>query len=367
MPFLNEMVDSFKDNAGGPHSEMEPDRDKQFSEDAGCLPSKFAFSLAEVEQTLRLRIKGQDTAIQSVVDSLKIAKAGLQRPDRPLFVSLLVGPTGVGKTEIVRVLAESIWGSSERVCRVDMNTLSQEHYAAALTGPPPGYVGSKEGYTVLDKEKIEGSFSKPGIVLFDEIEKSSSVVIQTLLNVFDNGVLTMASGNRKFDFRNSLIFMTSNIGARNIIRYHRNDSLLLRIKEKFSGNMSREERVLRIVRKDMDRLFEPEFINRIDKIIAFNWLGMDTVRDIVDLEFGALNSRLRPLGAELVMDIEVKELVSTKGFDDTFGARSIYRTVRSEIELPLAEELMRRPPDGDQRAVYRLSRKGERVVVRRVE
>lgn len=367
MPFLNEMVDSFKENADARASDRAGEADSAEAGGEGTLRSKFTFSVEGVEQALRRRIKGQDVAVKGVVDSLKIVKAGLHKPDRPLFVGLLVGPTGVGKTEIVRVLAESVWGDVNKVCRIDMNTLSQEHYAAALTGPPPGYVGSKEGYTVLDKDKIEGTFSKPGIVLFDEIEKASGVVIQTLLNVFDDGMLTMASGNKTFNFRNSIVFMTSNIGARNIIRYHKKESLLIRLREKLSRKDNLEDRILGIIRKDIDRVFEPEFINRIDRIIAFNWLDTETVREIVELEFEELGRRLASLGAGLDVDPEVIDFICKVGFDDAFGARAIYRAVRKHIELPLAEELLRRPPDDGKDALYRVSKEARGVGVRRVE
>src|SRR5690606_32324507 len=125
--------------------------------------------------------------------------------------SLLLGPTGVGKTEVVRLIAEAIHGQPDAFCRIDMNTLAQEHYAAALTGAPPGYVGSKEGTTLFDAEAIAGTFSRPGIVLFDELEKASTEVLRSLLNVLDSGRLTLSGGGRTLDFRNCLIFMTSNV------------------------------------------------------------------------------------------------------------------------------------------------------------
>jgi ATP-dependent Clp protease ATP-binding subunit ClpA len=125
-----------------------------------------------------------------------------------------MGPTGVGKTETVRILAEAILGSADQLCRIDMNTLSQAHYSSAITGAPPGYVGSKENHSLLQAEKIEGSYSRPGIVLFDEIEKASQEVLRSLLNIMDSGVLHLPSGTKEISFRNTMVFMTSNVGAK---------------------------------------------------------------------------------------------------------------------------------------------------------
>ncbi|MHB1419947.1 MAG: AAA family ATPase [Bacillota bacterium] len=161
------------------------------------LETRFQIDIEQVMKHLRNKIFGQSAALTAIEDMLKIVKADVGEPDTPLYIAMFLGPTGVGKTETIKILAEAIHGSHEALCRVDMNTLALDHYAAALTGAPPGYVGSKEGATILDKEKIEGSFSKPGIILFDEIEKASPQVIQTLLNIFDNGIMNMASGEQK--------------------------------------------------------------------------------------------------------------------------------------------------------------------------
>lgn len=368
MPFLNEMVESFQTAGKEEAPEQRVNADTLSDAPEGSLRSRFKFDVDRVESALKGRIRGQDAAIKAIVDSLKIVKAGLQRRDRPLFVVLLVGPTGVGKTEIVRALAESLWGSSDEFCRVNMNTLSQEHYAASLSGPPPGYVGSKEGYTVLDKGKIEGSFSKPGVVLFDEIEKASDQVIQTLLNVFDDGRLTMASGNKEFNFRNCLIFMTSNLGARKIINSYKKERKLMGRLLRLASGKAREERVLEVVEQDIRKRFLPEFVNRVDKVVAFNWLDGGVVSEIVDLEVEQLKSRVEQVGAELEVEAEVRDFVARVGFDEAFGARAIYRAVRTWIELPLSEELVSAPPGegGTTRFVVCL-RHGKVIVDRTVE
>lgn len=348
MPFLNDLVDANKAKlkAEG-HSHAPKKGDVEDS-----LVSRYVLDLGYVKGVLEKQIKGQEHAIEAILNSLKIVKTGLRKTDKPLFVALLVGPTGVGKTQIVRALSEAIWGDPDSFCRVDMNTLSQEHYAASLTGPPPGYVGSKEGHTILNKDKIQGTYSKPGVVLFDEIEKASGTVIQALLNVFDNGYMQIASGTGSVDFRNSLIFMSSNIGARKIITYHNKNLLLNRLFNMFGVSRADEDRILAVIHDDLNRRFEPEFINRIDKIIAFNWLGQEAVQAIARKELEELNQRVRKLGADLHYDDEVVDFVARTGFDENYGARAIYRAIQVSVERRLADVIIDRPPTQNGMTAY---------------
>jgi len=177
------------------------------SEEGVEISSRFRFDVSRVMLSVRSEIIGQDEALSALEDVLKVVRADISDPRRPLYVALFLGPTGVGKTELVRALSRALYGDADAYCRVDMNTLSQEHYAASLTGAPPGYVGAKEGKTIIDDEKLEGSGGAPGIVLFDELEKASKEVVQALLNVFDNGLMTVASGEKSYNFRNSIIFI----------------------------------------------------------------------------------------------------------------------------------------------------------------
>lgn len=350
MPFLNDLVETNKAklSAESPASAA-PEGDVR-----NKLLSRYVLDLDHVRNVLEKQIKGQEHAIDSILNSLKIVKTGLRKADKPLFVALLVGPTGVGKTQIVKALTEAIWGDPDAFCRVDMNTLSQEHYAASLTGPPPGYVGSKEGNTILVKEKIQGTFSKPGVVLFDEIEKASSTVIQALLNVFDNGHMQIASGTGSFDFRNTLIFMSSNIGARKIIKYHNKNLLLNRLMAMIGVKRADEDRILRVIHDDLNKRFEPEFINRIDKIVAFNWLGEEAVHAIAGKELEELSLRVRNLGAELNYDEDVVSFVARVGFDENYGARAIYRAMQVSVERRLADVIIERPPTDDGMTKYHL-------------
>jgi len=244
-----------------------------------------------------------------------------------------MGPTGVGKTEIVRLLAQAIHGRSDAMCRIDMQTLAQEHYAAALTGAPPGYVGSKEGVSLFDSELIEGTYSRPGIVLFDELEKASDEVLRSLLGILESGRLSLAGGSRTLDFRNSLIFMTSNIGARqaNVRR------------QRLSGGWRRllgwfAEAESRLLERALHSRFEPEFLNRIDRILVFERIEGRWLEALLDIELSKLNQRLGP-HRQLSVD-ELARAWLGREHDPRFGARALVRRVRVELEPAIADCLL---------------------------
>lgn len=349
MPFINDKLNMMakeqerknieaERNGGEPPPLIETE--KRF------VQSRFRFDVEEVMKRMESRIYGQDKAMESIRDLLKIVRADLADPDKPLFITMFMGPTGVGKTEIVRVLAEAIHGNRDYFCRIDMNTLSLDHYAAALTGAPPGYVGSREGSTILDKEKIEGTFSRPGIVLFDEIEKASPQVATTLLNIFDNGLITIASGEETIDFRNSIIFMTSNVGAREIFDYSDNPFSYFFKRVGYYcnphnwGDRDDGELLDKIIRMKLEKTFKPEFINRIDKVITFNTLKLDTMYHIIDTVLTQLNNRLRKQYCRLVLDKSARDFLAEKGYDKRYGARALKRAMRQHVEVPLAEILI---------------------------
>jgi len=374
MPFINDKLEYYA--AERRRKEMEEKHrvsdvtDSPEDQLVRKIHTRYRFDVEDVMKRLRKRILGQEHVLKSIENMLKIVRADIADPDRPLYIGLFLGPTGVGKTEIVRVLAEAIHGSRESFCRVDMNTLSFDHYAAALTGAPPGYVGSREGSTILDKEKIEGSYSRPGIILFDEIEKASPQVIQTLLNVFDNGIMTIASGEETIDFRNTLIFMTSNLGASEIQSFADNKLAFLAknaihfLNPRNWKNKEYGTVLDHLIKRRLESSFRPEFINRIDDIITFNWLTRQTMFEIIDLLTEQINRNLRRYGCELELDVSTKEFLLEKGFDRKYGARALKRAVRKYIQVPLAELLMEQTvPEGMVRYIVQRSVAGIEIKV----
>jgi ATP-dependent Clp protease ATP-binding subunit ClpA len=314
------------------------------------MASRFKFRVEDVMRDLRSTIYGQDETLDNIEDMLKVVWSDITEPDRPLYIAMFLGPTGVGKTEIVRVLTKSIHGDIDRLCRVDMNTLTQEHYAAALTGAPPGYVGSKEGSTILDKEKIEGSFSKPGIVLFDEIEKASVQVIQSLLNIFDNGTMLLTSGQEIIDFRNTMIFMTSNLGAREIFAFADNNltslyrRMIYRVNPKHWGYRD-QGLVHHVVKGKLEKTFSPEFINRIDDVFVFNWLEKETLYHILDALVLSLNQRINRYHCRVELGDSARAFLIDKGYDKHYGARALKRVFRKHLEVPLASAITEHSSD----------------------
>jgi ATP-dependent Clp protease ATP-binding subunit ClpA len=288
---------------------------------------------------LRHRIISQDEAINRIEEALMIAEAGLNEPDKPLCVLLFLGPTGVGKTETVKALAEAIHGESSAYCRVDMSGLSERHYAASFSGSPPGYVGSRENNTILDKNKIEGRFGKPGILLLDEVEKAHPVVHQTLLQVFDNALLRLSSGTEEIRFTNTIIIMTSNVGSEALKALADRQESLRRMTNEGEASVRIDWELSRnqIAMEALERTFKPEFINRIDGIIVFKWLNHDDLMRILDVQVEELNKRLRryhSFHAELTPG--AKEFLIEKGFDLKYGARPLKRALRQYLYQPLA-------------------------------
>lgn len=295
--------------------------------------SRFLFEPARVVQLLQQRIIGQDDALAEISDSLAVVKAELGDPRKPLGVFLLLGPTGVGKTETVRLLAEAIHGRADAMCRIDMNTLAQEHYAASLTGAPPGYVGSKEGSTLFDREAIEGSFGRPGIVLFDELEKASDPVIRALMNIFDNGQLRLSAGNSTLDFRNSLIFLTSNLGAGSVQQLEQGWGRLLPARWRDQLQQRTQQRALQ-------QRFDPEFLNRLDHRIRFRSLHSNQLQQLVELALAHLNQRLARHQVQLVLDPALRDWLGARGYDRRFGARAMARSFRHHLEPAVAKTLL---------------------------
>lgn len=326
MPFINDRLNENREIAS-----------LVLESKANGRPSRFRFDPEQVMQRLRERIVGQENVLNAMDAMLHVIKADIGAEERPLAVNLFLGPTGVGKTETVRLLAESINGRPDALCRIDMNTLAQEHYAAALTGAPPGYVGSKEGHTLFDIDAIQGSYSKPGIVLFDEVEKASKEVVRSLLNVMDSGQLVLSGGTRKIDFRNTLIFMTSNIGATEVVAYRS------QFEQGWRRRLGlRPNKEARVQEQALHRHFDPEFLNRIDRILPFNRLEERWWSTLLDIELSKIDTRLAKQQVTLQLAEDVRHWLCEKR-DPRFGARDLARRLRVTLEPALARALLQHP------------------------
>ncbi|GAA5168679.1 AAA family ATPase [Pseudonocardia eucalypti] len=293
-------------------------------------PPPGTFDASAVAERLRARVIGQDRAVAAVLRGLVLARAGVNDPDRPLANLLLVGPTGVGKTELVRRVAAELRSGPDDLCRVDMNSLAQEHYAASFSGAPPGYAGSKEAFTLFDPTTVEGDPYTPGIVLFDEVEKAHPTVLRALLQVLDSGTLRLASGQRTISFRNSFVFLTSNLGSTELAR--RAGSRWRRIRYRDDES---------VVRGALRDFFDPEFLNRIDETVVFGSLDRAACARIAALEAALLVKRLSRRRVELSVDESAIRLLAERGFDPVYGARGLRRVVRELLATPVAELLTR--------------------------
>lgn len=337
MPFINEVLEANE-------AQIKQAREAK----SVATTSRFLFDPDQVFETLSTRIVGQPEALAALHDMLHVVKANFSEPARPLSVQLFIGSTGVGKTEAVRVLAESVLGNPDELCRIDMNTLAQEHYSAALIGAPPGYVGSKENHTLFNFDKVEGSYSRPGVVLLDELEKADDAVVRALLNVFDTGSLTLSAGTKSINFRNAMVFMTSNIGARELAAYRQSFTSGWRKLFGLSPNKSQETKILRTA---LEGRFDPEFINRIDQVVYFNELNVEWLDSLLLIELSELNKRLSKRGVSLTMSPAAQDYV-LKLYDSRYGARDLKRSLRRVLEPALARAINQFPTAAQFTATY---------------
>ncbi len=285
--------------------------------------------LLKMEDELHKRIVGQNTAVSAIARAIRRGRAGLKDPKRPIGSFIFSGPTGVGKTEVTKALAEAMFGDENAMIRLDMSEFMEKHTVSKLIGSPPGYVGFDEGGQLTEKIR-----RKPySVVLFDEIEKAHPDVFNMLLQILDDGILTDSQG-RRVDFKNCVIIMTSNVGARMITE----EKTSFGFTE--NSNTASQERIKEAVMGELKNTFRPEFLNRVDDIIVFNRLTEEDIKQIAKNLLKGLEKRMADIEITMSFDETVTEFVAKAGFDKIYGARPLKRTIQTKIEDVLSEKIL---------------------------
>ena len=276
--------------------------------------------LLQMESVMQKRVVGQGEAVTAVANAIRRSRAGLSDPKRPIGSFLFLGPTGVGKTELTKALADYLFDTEDAMVRLDMSEFMEKHSVARLIGAPPGYVGYEEGGYLTEAVR-----RRPySVILLDEIEKAHPDVFNVLLQVLDDGRLTDGQG-RTVDFRNTVIIMTSNLGSQMILE------------------MSGEENydaMKSAIMEVVGNHFRPEFINRVDDVVVFHPLGRDHIRKIVDIQLGYLHERLAERDLRIHLSDEALDKLADAGFDPVYGARPLKRAIQQQIENPLANDIL---------------------------
>jgi len=287
--------------------------------------------LLKMADELRGSVIGQDQAIEKVVKSIQRNRAGLKDPNKPIGTFIFLGPTGVGKTQLAKVLSKFLFDTTDNLVRIDMSEYMEKFSVSRLVGAPPGYVGYEEGGQLTEKVR-----RKPySVVLLDEIEKAHPDVFHILLQVLDEGQLTDSLG-RRVDFRNTIVILTSNIGTRQLSEFGHGIGF-----DTAAKKATRNEQTKSILEKALQKTFAPEFLNRIDDVIIFNSLGKEEINKIIDLELKGLFERIRSLGFQIKISSAAKDFLAERGFDVTYGARPLKRAIQKYLEDPMAEVIIK--------------------------
>jgi len=287
--------------------------------------------LLNMADELKGSVIGQNEAISKVVKSIQRNRAGLKDPNKPIGTFIFLGPTGVGKTQLAKVLAKFLFDTTDNLVRIDMSEYMEKFSVSRLVGAPPGYVGYEEGGQLTEKVR-----RKPySVVLLDEIEKAHPDVFHILLQVLDEGQLTDSLG-RRVDFRNTIVILTSNIGTRQIAEFGHGIGF-----DTSAKKSTRDEQTRSILQKALQKTFAPEFLNRIDDVIMFNSLGKEEINKIIDLELKGLYDRVNSLGFHLKIATAARDYIAERGFDANYGARPLKRAIQKYLEDPMAEVLIK--------------------------
>jgi ATP-dependent Clp protease ATP-binding subunit ClpC len=277
------------------------------------------------------KVIGQDDAIKKIVKAIQRNRAGLKDPNKPIGSFIFLGPTGVGKTQLAKVLSRYLFDTEDAMIRIDMSEYMEKFAISRLIGAPPGYVGYEEGGQLTERVR-----RRPySVVLLDEIEKAHPDVFNLLLQVLDDGHITDSLG-RKIDFRNTIIIMTSNIGSRQLKDFGTGVGFNTSAKMASAENSARG-----VIENALKKAFAPEFLNRIDDVIMFNQLGREHIHQIIDIELKNLYKRMEELGYKMKVSEDAKDFISDKGYDSNFGARPLKRAIQKFLEDPLAEEIIK--------------------------
>ena len=287
--------------------------------------------LLKMADELSGSVIGQDEAIAKVVKSIQRNRAGLKDPNKPIGTFIFLGPTGVGKTQLAKVLAKFLFDTTDNLIRIDMSEYMEKFSVSRLVGAPPGYVGYEEGGQLTEKVR-----RKPySVVLLDEIEKAHPDVFHILLQVLDEGQLTDSLG-RRVDFRNTIVILTSNIGTRQLAEFGHGIGF-----DTAARKATRDEQAKSILQKALQKTFAPEFLNRIDDVIMFNSLGKEEINKIIDIELKGLYERVKSLGYQLKISNAAHDFIAERGFDANYGARPLKRAIQKYLEDPMAEVLIK--------------------------
>ena len=310
--------------------------------------------LLQMGEELKRSVVGQNDAIQKVVKSIQRNRAGLKDPNKPIGTFIFLGPTGVGKTQLAKVLAKFLFDSTDNLVRVDMSEYMEKFTVSRLVGAPPGYVGYEEGGQLTEKVR-----RKPySVVLLDEIEKAHPDVFHILLQVLDEGQLTDSLG-RRIDFRNTIVIMTSNIGTRQISEFGQGVGF-----DTTARKLAKDDYTKSIIQKSLTKTFAPEFLNRIDDVVMFNSLDKADINKIIDIELKGLYDRVTSLGYRLKISPAAKDFIADKGFDAQYGARPLKRAIQKYLEDPMAEILIKASAKEASTIVVALNKKKDEIIIK---